>query len=58
MEKLRRNPLWQTLKAVQQKQVYFVSGVTWIWDSDMIGAEAVIDDLRKYLVEVPDREEG
>ncbi|MDM9379748.1 iron-siderophore ABC transporter substrate-binding protein [Chlorogloeopsis sp. ULAP01] len=58
VENLQRNPLWQTLKAVQQKQVYFVSGVTWIWGSDMIGAEAVIDDLRKYLVEVPDRKQG
>jgi iron complex transport system substrate-binding protein len=58
VENLQRNPLWQTLKAVQQKRVYFVSGVTWLWGPDMIGAEAVIDDLRKYLVEVPEREEG
>ncbi|MBE7384258.1 MAG: iron-siderophore ABC transporter substrate-binding protein [Leptolyngbya sp. SIO1E4] len=49
VEKLKRNPLWQTLKAVQQNQVYFVDGVTWVWGSDMIGAEAVIDDLQKYL---------
>jgi iron complex transport system substrate-binding protein len=58
VENLQRNPLWQTLKAVQQKRVYFVSGVTWLWGPDMIGAEAVIDDLRKYLVEVPDRKQG
>jgi iron complex transport system substrate-binding protein len=51
LEQLQRNPLWQTLKAVQQKQVYFVSGVTWLWGSDMIGANAVIDDLEKYLID-------
>jgi iron complex transport system substrate-binding protein len=51
VENLQRNPLWQKLKAVQQKRVYFVSGVTWLWGPDMIGAEAVIDDLRKYLFE-------
>jgi iron complex transport system substrate-binding protein len=51
LEQLQRNPLWQTLKAMQQKQVYFVSGVTWLWGSDMIGADAVIDDLEKYLID-------
>lgn len=54
LEQLQHNPLWQTLKAVQKKQVYFVSAVTWLWGSDLIGAEAVIDDLQKYLV-TPDR---
>jgi iron complex transport system substrate-binding protein len=53
LKQLQQNPLWRTLNAVQQQQVYFVSGVTWLWGPDMIGAEAVIDDLFKYLVNTP-----
>jgi iron complex transport system substrate-binding protein len=49
--KLQQNPLWQKLKAVQQSQVYMVSGVTWMWGSDMVGANAVLDDLERLLLE-------
>ncbi|PSB23096.1 iron-siderophore ABC transporter substrate-binding protein, partial [filamentous cyanobacterium CCP2] len=44
-------PLWSTLSAVQQGRVYEVPGY-WIGDGP-IAANAVIDDLFKYLVETP-----
>jgi iron complex transport system substrate-binding protein len=48
--KLQQNPLWQKLKAVQQNQVYMVSGVTWMWGSDMAGVNAVLDELERLLL--------
>lgn len=40
-------PVWSTLKAVQNKQIYAVK-----WDvGGPIGANRVIDDLHKYLVD-------
>jgi iron complex transport system substrate-binding protein len=50
-EKLKTDPLWSTLTAVQQDRVYEVSGY-WIGDGP-IAANAVIDDLFKYLIETP-----
>ncbi|MBE9054323.1 iron-siderophore ABC transporter substrate-binding protein [Nostocales cyanobacterium LEGE 11386] len=52
-EKLQQKPLWKILKAVQQGQVYLVDdGWTWI-GSNLLAADAVIDDLYKYLVKTP-----
>lgn len=50
-EKLKVDPLWSTLTAVQQERVYEVPGY-WI-GSGPIAANAVIDDLFKYLIETP-----
>ncbi|MBW4477599.1 MAG: iron-siderophore ABC transporter substrate-binding protein [Tolypothrix brevis GSE-NOS-MK-07-07A] len=51
-ERLRQRPLWKTLKAVQKGQVYLVNGWTWT-GSSILAADAVIDDLYKYLVRSP-----
>ncbi|MBF2014947.1 MAG: iron-siderophore ABC transporter substrate-binding protein [Rivularia sp. T60_A2020_040] len=51
LEQLKSNPLWQNLKAVQQNKVYTVPNY-WI-GSGILAANAVIDDLFKYLVETP-----
>uniref|UniRef100_B8HXA7 Periplasmic binding protein n=1 Tax=Cyanothece sp. (strain PCC 7425 / ATCC 29141) TaxID=395961 RepID=B8HXA7_CYAP4 len=48
LEKLQSSPLWQNLKAIQMNRVYFVPKY-WI-GSGPIAANAVIDDLFKYLV--------
>lgn len=45
------HPLWSRLQAVQQKQVYPVLGDTWISAWGIIGANQVLDDLFKYLLE-------
>jgi iron complex transport system substrate-binding protein len=50
LTQLQQNPLWQKLKAVQQNQVHLVSAVTWLWGSDMLGANAVLDDLERLLL--------
>ncbi|MBW4642056.1 MAG: iron-siderophore ABC transporter substrate-binding protein [Goleter apudmare HA4340-LM2] len=52
VERLRQQPLWKTLKAVQKGQVYLVNGYTWT-GSNILAADAVIDDLYKYLVNTP-----
>ena len=52
-EELKADPLWSTLTAVQQDQVYEVPGEYWIGDGP-IAANLVIDDLFKYLVESPE----
>ncbi|WP_289790360.1 iron-siderophore ABC transporter substrate-binding protein [Chlorogloeopsis sp. ULAP01] len=51
-EKLQEKPLWQTLKAVQQKNVYLVEQLTW-GGANLLAADAVIDDLFKYLINTP-----
>jgi len=51
-ERLQKRPLWQTLTAVQNKKVYFV--YAWTWNGiNLLDADAVIDDLYKYLVNTP-----
>ena len=52
LNKLRNNPLWQQLKAVQNKQVYFVDGY-WHDAGSIFAINAVLDDLFKYLVNKP-----
>ena len=46
---LQQKPLWNQLKAVQNKQVYIVNHSIWR-GGDPIAANLVIDDLYKYLV--------
>jgi iron complex transport system substrate-binding protein len=51
LKQLKNDPLWLQLRAVQQGRVYDVSSY-WIGDS-ILEANAVVDDLFKYLVEKP-----
>ncbi len=49
LQQFQKQPLWNQLKAVQQNQVYFVDPSIWQgWN--LLAADAVIDDLFKYLV--------
>lgn len=52
LKKKQREPLWKTLKAVQDDRVYYVDFMSWA-ASNMLGTDAVIDDLFKYLVDTP-----
>ncbi|MBW4485550.1 MAG: iron-siderophore ABC transporter substrate-binding protein [Tildeniella torsiva UHER 1998/13D] len=52
LESLRRSPLWPKVKAVQQKQVYFVDFYSW-YGFDFLSAHAVLDDIEKYLLNTP-----
>ncbi|NEO25482.1 MAG: iron-siderophore ABC transporter substrate-binding protein [Kamptonema sp. SIO4C4] len=49
-EQLKNNPLWNKLKAVQEGKVYPVKYSIWR-GGNPLAADAVIDDLFKYLVE-------
>jgi iron complex transport system substrate-binding protein len=49
-EQLKQNPLWNQLEAVQEGKVYPVNLPTWR-GGNPLAADAVIDDLFKYLVE-------
>ncbi|MGC1310554.1 MAG: iron-siderophore ABC transporter substrate-binding protein [Phormidesmis sp.] len=49
LKDLRNDPLWQSLKVVQADNVHFVPSY-WI-GSGPIAANAILDDLEKYLVE-------
>ncbi|WP_202924897.1 iron-siderophore ABC transporter substrate-binding protein [Myxacorys almedinensis] len=51
-QRLKKKPIWKQLKAVKNNQVFLVDFWTWIW-SDPSAANAVIDDLYKYLVDTP-----
>ncbi len=51
-EKLKQSPLWKTLKAIQQGQICLVDGYTWT-GSNLLAADAVIDDLYECLVNTP-----
>ena len=49
-EKLQENPLWNKLKVVQNNRVYVMDSDHWHKDNSILGVNAVIDDLFKYLV--------
>jgi iron complex transport system substrate-binding protein len=51
-EKIHQDPLWKTLKAVQNNRVYYVDFMVWA-ATNMLGTDPVIDDLFKYLVNTP-----
>lgn len=50
LEELKRKPLWNNLRAVQQGRVYRVDYSVWR-GGNTLAANAVINDLFKYLVE-------
>ena len=52
LDELLNKPLWKKLKAVQNVQVYPVDGFTWSV-ANPLAANAIIDDLYKYLVNTP-----
>jgi Periplasmic binding protein/AMIN domain len=52
LENLLQKPLWRKLKAVQNGQVYSLDGWTWVV-ANPLAADAVIEDLYKYLVNTP-----
>jgi len=45
------NPLWQTLEAVKNDQVYWVNDDYWMVGIGYIAANLVVDDLTTYLVD-------
>ncbi len=51
LKELQNDPLWKTLNVVQKNQVHFVPNY-WI-GSGPIAANAILNDLFKYLVEAP-----
>jgi ABC-type Fe3+-hydroxamate transport system substrate-binding protein len=52
LEKILQKPLDQSLKAAQNGHIYYVDTLTWV-GSNLLAADAVIDDLYKYLVKTP-----
>jgi iron complex transport system substrate-binding protein len=44
------SPLWQTLKAVKNQQVYIVDSGYWVF-GNILSANAVLDDVFKHLVQ-------
>ncbi|MBW4645218.1 MAG: iron-siderophore ABC transporter substrate-binding protein [Goleter apudmare HA4340-LM2] len=51
-EAMQQKPLWKKLKAVQQGRAYPVNSSFW-GGNNLLAADAVIDDLYKYLVNTP-----
>jgi iron complex transport system substrate-binding protein len=51
LEQLQSSPIWKNLKAVKENQVYLVPSY-WI-GSGMLAANAIVDDLFKYLLNQP-----
>ena len=49
---IQQKPLWQNLKAVRQNRVYYVDPTIWRGRTPL-AADAVIDDLYRYLVNTP-----
>ncbi len=52
LEELKQKPLWKHLRAVQQNHVYSINYLTWR-GGNLLAADAVINDLFKYLVNTP-----
>ncbi len=51
LKQFTNHPLWSKLEAVREERVYKVSSDTWISSWGMIGANSVLDDLFKYLID-------
>ncbi len=51
LTELKADPLWQNLKAVQEERIYSVPSY-WI-GSGPLAANAILDDLFKYLIKEP-----
>ncbi|WP_414620448.1 ABC transporter substrate-binding protein [Calothrix sp. CCY 0018] len=51
LKQFTNHPLWLQLEAVREDRVYQVSSDTWISSWGMIGANSVLDDLFKYLID-------
>ncbi len=54
LERLKADPLWQSLKAVQQNQVYLV-GHYWGAGNSPLAAKWVLEDIEQYLLKPSDR---
>jgi len=52
IQQVQQNPLWTQLRAVQNKRVYQVDESYWLIGG-VDAANAILDDLFKYLVEEP-----
>ncbi len=52
LDRLKTDPLWQSLKAVQQNQVYPV-GHYWGAGNSPLAADWVLDDVEQYLLQAP-----
>ena len=52
LNRIQQTPLWQKLNAVQQNHVYYVDPTVWRARTPL-AADAVIDDLFQYLVDIP-----
>ena len=52
LKQLQQKPLWKNLRAVQENHVYFVDFPAWT-GSNLLAANAVINELFKYLVNTP-----
>ncbi|MGD1927591.1 MAG: ABC transporter substrate-binding protein [Leptolyngbyaceae cyanobacterium] len=50
---MQKSPLWQQLEVVKNNQVYPVDLDHWYIDHSILGVNAVLDDLFKYLVNSP-----
>ena len=51
LEALQNNPLWSQLNAVKQGRVYIVNYGTWAVQRSIGGANRILDDLFKYLID-------
>lgn len=51
LSSLQRHPLWSQLNVVKQGQVYPVSYDIWVAQRNIGGANRILDDLFKYLIE-------
>jgi iron complex transport system substrate-binding protein len=54
LSKLQQHPLWSKLDVVQRGKVYTVSYDIWVAQRNIGGANRILDDLFKYLVEKND----
>ncbi|MEM7125974.1 MAG: ABC transporter substrate-binding protein [Chloroflexota bacterium] len=48
---LSASPLWQTIPAVQNDEVYLVNWSVWVAGWNIVGANLVIDDLYFYMLD-------
>jgi len=51
LPKFLQSPLWSQLNVVKQEKVYRVLHSTWVAERSIGGANRILDDLFKYLVE-------
>lgn len=51
-QSLQQHPLWQQMQAPRNQRIWLVDGVAWSLSGGILGANQILDDIQRMLLEV------